>query len=469
MDLRRDAGIVVVAALMAGGTPGVANAQAPNDAYYNFLLGRHLEGDGNASGALAALERASTADPKSAEVRAEIASLQFRRSLREEAEKAAKAALALDESNLEANRILGMVYANAASNERNSAAQTEAFVRDSIKYLERAAKVSQGPPDPNLNYTLGRMYLVAGQPAKGVESLTRVLAQSPYSVQARLALAQAFALTGDLPSAIATLDEVSDDSAVALEEMGKYQVSAGLYKDAITTYTRGLQSQPTSARLKVQRIYAAIEGKEYQQAATFAAEAGTQHPAEPNFPRLQANALLKMGNTQRAIEVLESTAAKFRDLDSQFMLADVYADAGRSMDAERTLRQMLTVDPSNHRVLNYLGYMLAQNGRDLDEAIRLVNRALQGDPGRPEYLDSLGWAYYKQGNLSEAEKYLSEAAQKRPDHADILDHLGDLYAKRGKWQDAISTWTKALASKEGGIDTAAVEKKIEDARGRVGR
>jgi len=180
--------------------------------------------------------------------------------------------------------------------------------------------------------------------------------------------------------------------------------------------------------------------------------------------------LLRSGNSQRAVQVLESAAAKFpRDGNTQFSLADLYAETGRSQDAERTLRQLLTVNPSDHRVLNYLGYMLAQNGRDLDEAIRLVNRALLAEPGRAEYLDSLGWAHYKRGDLTEAERYLSEAAQKRPDHPEILDHLGDVYASRGRWQDAIGAWTRALASKDDSIDAAAVQRKIDDARGRVGR
>jgi tetratricopeptide (TPR) repeat protein len=313
------------------------------------------------------------------------------------------------------------------------------------------------------------MYTVSGQPQKGIEALKRVIEQSPYSVQARMALAQAYASVGDLRSAIGTLDDVADDSPQALEEMGKYQMSASLYKDAIQTYTRGLQAQPNSRRLKQQRILAAFEDKQYQQAAAFAAEAQSQHQDDSTFPRLQASALLKTGNTPRAIELLEATAAKFKDPDTQLMLADVYNDSGRSTDAERTLRQMLASSPNDARVLNYLGYLLADNGRDLDEAIRLVNRALAGDPGRAEYLDSLGWAYYKRGDLGEAEKYLSEAAKKRPDHPEILDHLGDLYAKRGRWQDAIDIWTKALASKEEGIQPSVVQKKIDDARTRVGR
>ena len=267
-----------------------------------------------------------------------------------------------------------------------------------------------------------------------------------------------------------SLEEVADDSPAALEEMAKYQAGAGLYSDAIASYTRALQAQPNNQRVKLQRIVAALESKQYQQAATFAADAQQQHQGESTFARLHAMALLELGNKQRAIELLESTAAKFpRDAETQFKLADVYADSGRSTDAERMLRQMLTANPADHRALNYLGYLLAQNGKDLDEAIRLVNRALLADPGRGEYLDSLGWAYYKQGNLNEAEKYLSQAAQKLPDHPEILDHLGDVYAKRGRWQEAIDAWTRALATKEADIEPVAVQRKIEDARGRVGR
>ena len=62
MDLKREAGIVVVAALIAGGAPQAAFAQAPNDSYYNFLMGRHFESDNKVTDALGALERAATGD-----------------------------------------------------------------------------------------------------------------------------------------------------------------------------------------------------------------------------------------------------------------------------------------------------------------------------------------------------------------------------------------------------------------------
>jgi tetratricopeptide (TPR) repeat protein len=103
--------VLIVAAVIgacAGLGPGPALAQTP-DAYFEFLMARRLESEGNNPAALAALERAAKASPESAEVKAEIAAFHYRRNQRAEAEKAARAALALDEKSVEANRVLGQI------------------------------------------------------------------------------------------------------------------------------------------------------------------------------------------------------------------------------------------------------------------------------------------------------------------------------------------------------------------------
>src|SRR3712207_1838864 len=92
----------LVAALLIGLAPAPALAQGAADAYFQFLMGRRLESAGDNQGALAAFQRAAVADPQSAEIQAEIASFHLRRNQRAEAEKAAKAALTLDQDNAEA-------------------------------------------------------------------------------------------------------------------------------------------------------------------------------------------------------------------------------------------------------------------------------------------------------------------------------------------------------------------------------
>jgi tetratricopeptide (TPR) repeat protein len=468
MLFTRRSALAVLTALMIG-TPLSALAQAPTDTYYEFLLARRLEADGDVKGARAALDRAAAADPKSAEVRAEIAALHLRRNERAEAEKAAKAALAIDDKNVEANRVLGLLYAAAAdaSGERSSP-QAVASVSDAITYLERAAAGTTVTADATLYYTLGRLYIRAGTPDKAVQSLARVLSQNPNSVQGRLAMAQAYAAAKDLKSAINTLQEILEDEPRVASALAQYQEDAGLLMDAAASYTLALAVQPGNRELKIRRIAVLLEAKEYGRAAGFAGDARKQHPTEPVFPRLQGRALFDSGDRSGGIAVLESAVKMFpKDSATMFALADVYADAGRGADAERMLRQLLAAEPGNANALNYLGYLLAVRGEQLDEAIRLVRRALDAEPDNGAYLDSLGWALFRRGDLDEAEKYLAAAAAKLPANSEIQDHLGDLHARKGRFAEAIAAWTRALNGDGTDIQRDAVEKKISNAKGKL--
>ena len=167
-------------------------------------MARRLESQGDNTGALAALERAASADPRAAEVKAEIASFQLRRSKRDEAEKAAREAIALDDENTEAHKVLGLIYAATADtfNGRAQAAQFAASAKEAIAHLERAIGDLSGASDINLHYTLGRLYMRMGDNAKAIAALTRVVDQNPGSVQGRLSLAQAYAAADDLQGAI---------------------------------------------------------------------------------------------------------------------------------------------------------------------------------------------------------------------------------------------------------------------------
>jgi tetratricopeptide (TPR) repeat protein len=467
MEVTRAARRLVVAGLLLGSTPSGVFAQsaAAVDPYYEFLVARHLEGEGDNAGALAALQRAAAAEPKSAEVRAEIAAFQMRRNQRADAEKAARESLAIDADNLEANRVLGQILAANSERENTNREQVAAIVREAITHLERAAAASTGVADPNVNYRLGQLYLRSGEADKATQALARVLSQNPGSRQARLTMAQAQAQNKDLKGAIVTLEEIVEDEPGVAAALAQYQEQAGLLREAAESYTLALTVAPTNRQIKARRVLVLYDLKDFPRAAEFAAEAQTQHPDDPQFPRLLASALYAGGDAQRAMVVLEGATTTFpRDNASKLALVDMYQNAKRFPDAERVLRQMLTADPNNADALNFLGYMLANNNDRLDEAIRLVNQALQKEPGNGAYLDSLGWAHFKKGNLAEAEKFLTEAATKLPKNAEVLDHLGDLHAKRARWQDAIDHWSQALEGEGSGTNKDEIRKKIENAK-----
>jgi tetratricopeptide (TPR) repeat protein len=433
-------------------------------------MARRLEADGDNAGALAALERAAKSDPKSAEIYAEMAGFHLRHNERPEAEAAAKKAIEINPDNVGANRALGLLNAVAVEGATGPAAdaQIAGNLRDGIMYLERAIRASQPTPDVTLYYTLGRLYIRNGEPAKAVDALTRVLNQNPDSVQTRLTIAQAYAANRDLTGAISVLKEVLEEEPRVASALGQYQEEAGLLSDAFDSYTIALAVQPRSRELKVRRIGVLLDAKDYSRAAALAAEGRKQHPDDPRFVRLQARALFDSGDRSGAIALLEQVVKESpRDSGTLFTLADIYADTGRASDAERVLRQVITLEPANAGALNYLGYLLATRGDRLDEAVELVQRALRQEPDNGAYLDSLGWAYFKKGNLDEAEKYLAAAAAQLPKNSEIQDHLGDLYARKGRLAEAVAAWTRALEGDGQDVDKGAIEKKISNARSKM--
>src|ERR671935_3330024 len=99
-------------------------------------------------------------------------------------------------------------------------------------------------------------------------------------------------------------------------------------------------------------------------------------------------------------------------------------------------KRVLSMEPQNSMALNYLGYMLADRGVRLEEALGYIKKAVQLDPQNGAYLDSLGWAYFKLGNYDLAEENLRKASQRIGNDATVQDHLGELYQKLGRLKQA---------------------------------
>jgi Flp pilus assembly protein TadD len=130
---------------------------------------------------------------------------------------------------------------------------------------------------------------------------------------------------------------------------------------------------------------------------------------------------------------------------------------------------LLAKDPLDAVALNSLGYLLADHGQRLDEAVDLVQRALKIEPENPSFLDSLGWAYFRQGRLDLAEGPLTQAATMLPSSSAVNEHLGDLRFKQERFADALAAFERSLAGDGESTDRLKIEKKVRDARARVRR
>ncbi len=155
----------------------------------------------------------------------------------------------------------------------------------------------------------------------------------------------------------------------------------------------------------------------------------------------------------------------------RFLQGSVYERQKKYDLAEQAFRQVLQQDPNNSMTLNYLGYMMADRNVHLEEALTLVKKALDLDPQNYNYIDSLGWVYFKLGNYDQAEENLRRAADKSPNDATIQDHLGELYARTNRfklaaahWEHALDEWNKSVPGDVDQMDVARVTKKLESTK-----
>ena len=158
---------------------------------------------------------------------------------------------------------------------------------------------------------------------------------------------------------------------------------------------------------------------------------------------------------KKLLEEFDSPSDRIR---IRYALAGAYLGAKKHAEWEAELRAVLEIDPNHTGAANDLGYHLAEQGRNLDEAERLIRHAIETDradrskAGDAElesasYLDSLAWVLFRKGKLAEARELIERATALSEGNVsgEIWDHLGDICFRLGDKPAAKDAWEKALA------------------------
>jgi tetratricopeptide (TPR) repeat protein len=177
--------------------------------------------------------------------------------------------------------------------------------------------------------------------------------------------------------------------------------------------------------------------------------------------RLQKIQILRiLGRWDEAIAAANKLLDEFENpsdrLRIRYAMAGTYWGAKKREDAEAELRRILDADPDYPAACNDLGYYLADQGRDLIEAERLIRLAITNDqidrrkaghaePENAAYIDSLGWVLFRRGQLREAQAELERAASLHAGATNpvVWDHLGDVLFRLGEKEEAKRSWEKA--------------------------
>ena len=295
------------------------------------------------------------------------------------------------------------------------------------------------PDDPEALLAAGRLALRDGDLAKARAHLGALLSTSPDEVGARVRVAAAW-LDAKQPADALTAASVAGDDprllflrGVALEQLRRWGEAA----DAFAAVEPASGDLYASARASL--AYSLVRAGRPAEAVRAARRGLEEHPADP---------------------------------DLLFALGEAYDRAGQREAALAQMRSVLAVKADHAEALNYLGYSYAERGERLDEAQAMLERALQLDPENGYYLDSLGWVYFKKGDLERAVKTLERADALVGPEPTILEHLGDSYRAAQRPIDAAGAYRRALdASRRSGPDAeststsrASVERKLRELR-----
>ncbi len=303
-------------------------------------------------------------------------------------------------------------------------------------------------------------------------------------------------MEGRLDEAVEGLQQILDDTArdeyepaqqanrlVFIENLAGLMRRQEKFAEARDVYASMVDlNEEAAARAALLTVDTYRAERDFDQALKDSAEAVDAHPDDFPLALQRANLLAETGDAAAADTLLRTLLkGDSSDIDIYLTIAQVWQkgkdpdkavaaldEAGKLAEgpeakiavlfsrgsvlerlqqleqSEAAFRELLGLDPDNSSALNYLGYMLADQGVKLDEAHGMIQRALDLEPENGAYLDSLGWVYYQQDKLELAKRYLERSLERYGRDPVVLTHLGDVYFKLGDTEQAKKHWMMGL-------------------------
>ncbi len=306
-----------------------------------------------------------------------------------------------------------------------------------------------------------------------------------------------------------TADEKNNRS-IFLERLGGVYHEQNKTAEAIATYQKMIDMGGDSAVRGYQyQVDTYRDAKQYEKAVETARKAVEANPKNRDLKLMLAGELGDLGKTDEGLALAKGLLANTNEdrvvwlaLGQMYIRAHRWKEAEDAFNkaeplttkkedrtylsscaaswpngkntcepAEQYFRQALDLEPKNAMTLNYLGYMLADKGIRLPEALEMIRKAVEQEPMNGAYLDSLGWVYFKMGDYERAEENLRQAVERDQTDPTVHDHLGDLYEKTGRirlaaaqWQLSLTQFAKSAPTDVEPAEVAKVQKKLETAR-----
>lgn len=283
--------------------------------------------------------------------------------------------------------------------------------QEAIPYLE--AIQAEDSDDMNVRVKLGLIYMELKNYDKSISIFKEVLAKNPDAERIHYYLGSIYEELKKVDLAVAELKVISPNSK--------------LYVDSV-----------------LHICYLLKESNKIDEAKEHMRKAIEKAPRTPSFYIFQASLEEETQQFSSATQILQKATQLFPDDEKiHYYLGSLYDHSG---DIDKSLEQMeaiLRLNPENVDALNYIGYTWTQKGIRLNDAAKLLKRALALKPKNGYIQDSWGWYLFTTGKVKEAVVQLEKAVRLKPNEPTILEHLGDAYLRSNLREKALVQYRDA--------------------------
>ena len=403
--------------------------------YRLFMLGRHLEDEGELESAIVAFRDAARIDTEAAEPLAELSGLFARAGRADEAIAAGEEALTRDTENLSAHRILGLTFASSAGGREGSSRD----VTRAIFHLSQARGTLI--PDLQVDLTLARLYLRTDAIDDATGLLEELVRDEPGVTEISLLLSQAYGQAGRHDIALETLETAvitGRPSYRALARLGEMYEQRRRWREAAGAYAQAVALNPRNATVRRRLARALLEFGEVDRARGVLQELIEMRPRDAASLYLSAEVELELNNFTEA----ESIARRLVELEPDglrgpFVLAQVHSRRREYQSVVDTLQPVVDAGRAQDvrperlsRSISLLGFAHEQLG-DFQAAAQIYQSAIEVMPNNLAFQTRLARAYVEADRHADATRVLSDARRQHPEAVSLILIEAEIHISRG--------------------------------------
>lgn len=328
-------------------------------------------------------------------------------------------------------------------------------------FMEKVAE-GKNPPLPLLK-ELVKIYIISGEKEKAVKTLNRIVEMEPYNLKNLTEVATSLLELKEYSKVIPIIERITklnpNNPNTYLILGISYEIT-GKKDKAIKAYEKALDLFPENTTVMERLANLYVENNKIEEAKAYY-ERLYQLTKKPEYILKIAQIEADIGNLNKAHKLLKNLAEENKtDEKVLFSLAVISDKLGLENETITYLKKVIEINPDNSAALNYLSYIYANRGENLEEALELIKKALKLQPKNPAYIDTYGWVLFKLRKYKHACKILEKAYTLSNRDPVVEEHLGECYYYTGKWHKAKELLENAIKKMQSNPKSIEGEKEI---------